>query len=87
MIRESVENGVLPMKIHTRTLLACLLASLCTPVAAQQGGSSAGRAVSKRFAALDILPLPELVVVEDIVNYHRHRIPLPKAGRNVAQQS
>jgi Ca-activated chloride channel homolog len=65
-------------------LLSTVCSTLCTATTAQDGRSTAGRAATKRYAELGILPAPEFIVVEDIVNYHRHRIPLPRAGSNVA---
>ncbi|MCB9869675.1 MAG: VWA domain-containing protein [Planctomycetes bacterium] len=65
-------------------LLTSLLAGLAPGVGAQDGSSSTGHAVAKRFAELGEPPDPAAIVIEDIVNYHRHGIPLPKAGQEVA---
>src|ERR1051325_3854739 len=34
-----------------------------------------------------VLKLPEEVAVEEFVNYHKHRLPLPKAGQAVAMDT
>jgi hypothetical protein len=46
--------------------------------------STRGKAYTKRLANLGLLPAPGGVVVKDIVNYHRHRIPLPRVGEELA---
>jgi len=51
---------------------------------AQEGSSQAGAARTRRLAALGRLPAPDEIVVEHFVNYHRHGIPLPKAGQDIA---
>jgi uncharacterized protein YegL len=51
---------------------------------AQAAGSTAGHARTRELAELGRLPTPLEVVVADIVNYHRHRLPLPRAGQVVA---
>ena len=67
-------------------LVGCFtsLFALMPAVPAQDGRSTMGRNAAKRFAELGMLPAPEVIVVRDIINYHRHRIPLPRAGENVA---
>jgi uncharacterized protein YegL len=75
------------MKNSILTPPACflaLLSTLCATVVAQDGRSTAGHAAAKRYANLGVLPAPEFIVIEDIVNYHRHSIPLPKAGASVS---
>lgn len=51
---------------------------------AQQAGSSFGHARTRELAELGKLPTARDVVVRDLVNYHRHRLPLPKDGEDVA---
>ena len=61
-----------------------LLLTLAGSPAAQDGGSTFGQARARELAELGRLPTTHDVVVRDIVNYHRHRLPLPKADRDVA---
>ena len=44
----------------------------------------ASTARASKLAELGHLPTARDIVVRDIVNYHRHRLPLPRAGRSVA---
>ena len=53
-------------------------------VFAQDGASSASIARSRALAKSGIGVLPGEVAVEEFVNYHRHRLPLPKVGQAVA---
>jgi len=62
-------------------LLAMALAS---EPAAQAGQSDFGQARPRELAELGILPAARDVVVRDIVNYHRHQLPLPRADQAVA---
>jgi hypothetical protein len=64
--------------------LAALAALLAAPLGAQEGGSQFGLARSRELAELGVLPSSRDVVVRDLLNYHRHRLPLPTAGRDVA---
>lgn len=57
---------------------------LATPLAAQDAVSQFGMARSRELAELGQLPSSRDVVVRDLLNYHRHRLPLPTAGRDVA---
>lgn len=59
-------------------LAAVLLLSTVAPP--QEGVSSFGHARTRALAELGRLPAPADVAVADIVNYHRHRLPLPAAG-------
>ncbi len=65
----------------TSPLLALALAAI--PVA-QDGGSTFGHARARELAELGRLPTARDIVVRDIVNYHRHRLPLPRASQDVA---
>jgi len=38
----------------------------------------------RHLARLGHLPDPRDIVIEDIVNYHRHQLPMPRAGESVA---
>ncbi|MCE9557559.1 MAG: VWA domain-containing protein [Armatimonadetes bacterium] len=51
---------------------------------AQDGVSTAGAARTRALGNAGLLPKARDVVVEDIVNYHRHEIGRPKAGESVA---
>jgi uncharacterized protein YegL len=69
------------------TVAALCLATLgpaTTTARAQDAGSTFGHARARELAELGVLPSPRDVVVRDLVNYHRHRLPLPKAGEDVA---
>jgi len=57
---------------------------LLPALAAQEGGSTFGHARARELAELGRLPTARDIVVRDLVNYHRHRLPLPKAGEPVA---
>lgn len=51
---------------------------------AQGGTSSASIARSRALAAETRFTLPDGIIVEEFVNYHKHRLPLPKSGQSVA---
>ena len=51
-----------------------LLLALCSMLHGQQGYSSAAFAMSKERAGRLAIPLPEEVVVEEYINYHRHQL-------------
>lgn len=65
--------------IQIPALLTCCLAAL----PAQDGQSSFGLARTRELAELGVLPRALEVAVADIVNYHRHRLPLPTSDRGV----
>lgn len=72
-----------------RSRLLPLTVPLCALLAgsaalAQDAGPSFGHARTRELAELGRLPTARDVVVRDIVNYHRHRLPLPAAGQSVA---
>ncbi|MBL8751821.1 MAG: VWA domain-containing protein [Planctomycetes bacterium] len=69
--RQSLLPTTLPL------LLACSLA-------AQDGASTFGHARARELADLGRLPTAAEIVVRDIVNYHRHRLPLPSIDRAIA---
>ncbi|MCA8975051.1 MAG: VWA domain-containing protein [Planctomycetes bacterium] len=56
---------------------------LAPALLAQESQSSFGHARTREAAALGRLPLPIEVAVADIVNYHRHRLPLPRDDRGM----
>lgn len=59
--------------------------ALCAPIAhAQDAGSTYGHARTRALAELGRLPTPPDVAVADLVNFHRHQLPLPHAGEPVA---
>ena len=68
-----------PRLIHHAIIIATMM-PLTTGASAQDGSSQAGQAYTRRAANLGVLPKPEMIVIEDIINYHRHRLPLPKGG-------
>jgi Mg-chelatase subunit ChlD len=53
-------------------------------LAQQEGASSAAAARARYLAGADAIPKAREVAVEEFVNYHRHRIGLPKSGEAVA---
>lgn len=69
-----------------RTTLACIcaLALAAVDVGAQDGSSTAGLSRTRRLAELGHLPKPSTVLVDHIINYHRHGIARPRAGESVA---
>ena len=85
--RQLIDNGVLPMTNRTRAFTSRASSSLILrtlPRRSQRRTASrpprAGRYPSASRIARQAAGPRNSVVVEDIVNYHRHRIPLPKAG-------
>ncbi|MFK7741870.1 MAG: VWA domain-containing protein [Planctomycetota bacterium] len=69
----------------SRLPYACLaLALLAAPTAAQAAQSTYGHARARALANLGRLPTPRDIVERDIVNYHRHRLPLPNADQAVS---
>ncbi|MCA8954258.1 MAG: VWA domain-containing protein [Planctomycetes bacterium] len=52
-------------------------------VSAQEAMPSFGHSRTREAAALGVLPTPLEVAVADIVNYHRHRLPLPHGDNDV----
>lgn len=59
------------------------IATVATGLWAQEGGSTFGLARTRELAELGMLPTPLEVAVADIVNYHRHRLPLPRGDEEV----
>ena len=68
-----------------RFLLLSLLFSALSGVALaqQEGASSAAASRTRSLAEAGLIPASREVVVEEIVNYHRHQIGRPKAGEAV----
>lgn len=62
-------------------LLSCCLAA---PTPGQEGQSTFGHARARELAELGRLPSARDVVVRDIVDFHRHRLPLPRSDQEVA---
>ena len=60
------------------------LLAVATQLLAQDAVSTFGHARARELAALGRLPSARDIVVRDLVNYHRHRLPLPRAGQHVA---
>lgn len=72
-------------RLPTRPIaLAALATLLSAPCSAQAAVSQFGMARSRELAELGQLPASRDVVVRDLLNYHRHRLPLPTADRDVA---
>lgn len=68
-----------------RTFLLPLAGLLLTAAGlAQAAQSTFGHARAREMAALGKLPTASDIVVRDLVNYHKHVLPLPKAGEAVA---
>ncbi|MBK8980103.1 MAG: VWA domain-containing protein [Planctomycetes bacterium] len=67
----------------TRSIILCA-AVLAGAASGQAAGSTYGHARTRAMAELGQLPTPIDVAVADLVNFHRHRIPLPRAGDAVA---
>ena len=44
----------------------------------------ANSAPAKTYRGRATFPVPDEIAVEEFINYHRHRIPLPRAGEDVA---
>lgn len=72
------------MHVPSSLAAAALAALLGSTLAAQEGQSTAGAARARELAELGLLPSIRDVAVRDIVNYHRHRLPLPKVDQDVA---
>jgi len=72
-----------PSATPTLRAVACA-AVFAAALVAQSAQSIAGHARARELAELGRLPQARDVVVRDIVNYHRHRVPLPRAGQPVA---
>ncbi|MCR9246663.1 MAG: VWA domain-containing protein [bacterium] len=66
--------------------LACATTLPFPTVVGQDAGSSFGHARTREAAALGKLPTPLEVAVADIVNYHHHRLPLPRNEQSVMLQ-
>lgn len=64
----------------------CSILTLLPALGAQDAQSSFGHARTREAAALGKLPTPLEVAVADIVNYHRHRLPLPRDEREMMLQ-
>lgn len=65
--------------------VACAISLIAaTALTAQDAASTFGHARTRHAAALGRLPTPLEVAVADIVNYHRHRLPIPRGGQAVA---
>lgn len=71
---------------HRRCLPFLLPLGLCLAdlAPAQAGTSTFGHARARELAELGRLPSAREVVVRDLVNYHRHRLPLPTVDQDVA---
>lgn len=64
--------------------LALLVGTTVGLANAQAAQSTFGHARARRLADLGKLPTAHDVVARDIINYHRHRVPLPTAAAAVA---
>jgi Mg-chelatase subunit ChlD len=71
--------------VHSKVLLLVLTFLCALPaVSAQEGTSTASAARTRYLAGADSIPKAREIAVEEFVNYHRHRIGLPKSGESVA---
>lgn len=69
---------------HTTIVSALwVFGALSTPVQAQDGVSSAGASRTRFLGNLGKIPAPDDVIVEDLINFHRHDIGRPKAGEAI----
>lgn len=57
---------------------------LAAAASAQEGQSTFGHARARELAELGRLPTAREIVVRDLIDYHRHRLPLPAADQPVA---
>ncbi|MBC7929886.1 MAG: hypothetical protein H7Z38_04890, partial [Rubrivivax sp.] len=79
----SSENTPVRLKVLLSGLL--LLCFLTINASAQQEGASSAAAARARYlAGAEAIPKSREIAVEEFVNYHRHRIGLPKSGETVA---
>lgn len=70
---------------HLSPFLSCLAPiALAAAAAGQDAMPNFGHARARELAELGKLPGAMDVVVRDLVNYHRHRLPLPTANHDVA---
>lgn len=65
-------------------LPVCMLLLLPLLSRAQEGYSSASMSMAQMRASALQVPLPEEIVVEEYVNYHRHAIPRPSGRQGAA---
>jgi len=61
-----------------------LLTLAGSPAAQNPAGSTFGHARARELAELGRLPTSRDVVVRDLVNYHHHLLPMPRADKDVA---
>jgi Mg-chelatase subunit ChlD len=54
---------------------------------AQVGASSSASARTRYLADAGYVPASREVAVEELINYHRHKLPLPKVGESVAMDT
>lgn len=80
-----------PEKVYIRSvffLLAVVSLVVATGLAsAQEGASSAASMRARYLAEAGYIPTSREVAVEQFINYHRHRLPLPKVGESVAMDT
>ena len=74
----------LPAGIKFFLALPLLLSALTGTALGQSGVSSAADSRTRYLAEAGVLPTSREVAVEEIINYRRHQIALPKAGQSVA---
>ncbi|HWT03136.1 MAG TPA: VWA domain-containing protein [Pyrinomonadaceae bacterium] len=74
----------LPVCFKPFLMLSFLLCALSTTALGQAGVSSAAESRTRYLAESGVLPASREVAVEEIINYRRHQIGLPKAGQSVA---
>ena len=77
-------SKITPVRPNVFALVLLLLCALTATASAQEGASSAAAARARYLAGADLIPKSREIAVEEFVNYHRHRIGLPKAGESVA---
>ena len=74
----------LPVSFKLFLMLSFLLCALTGTALGQAGVSSAAESRTRYLAEAGVLPASREVAVEEIINYRRHQIGLPKAGQSVA---
>lgn len=78
-------------KVYVRGLFFLLavgsLVMFAGMAAAQEGASSAAAMRARYLAEAGYIPTSREVAVEQFINYHRHRLPLPKVGESVAMDT
>lgn len=65
-------------------LIGCIFFINHADLHAQEGYSSASFSRTKQRSEINIFPLPNEIIIEEFVNYHRHDLPTPIGQESVA---